>query len=179
MDHFCPHLRSNRSKDGSPISCTWEPEPSELTLPFGNRPETMQEFLSFVSNHWELFLALAVIVALLIYQYVGSGGSKSLSPQEATALINRENAVVLDVREPAEVKTGKILNSLTIPLGQLAQRLDKLQKYKDTPLIVVCQSGSRSARACSLLRKKGFSSVYNLRGGIMAWSNAGLPLSKK
>ncbi len=140
----------------------------------------MQEFLTFVSNHWELFLALAVIVALLIYQYAGSGGgAKPLSPQEATTLINRENAAVLDVREPAEVKTGKILNSITIPLGELDKRLDKLQKYKDSPLIVVCQSGSRSARACSLLRKQGFTSVYNLRGGIMAWSNAGLPLSKK
>ncbi len=139
----------------------------------------MQQFLTFVSGHWELFLALAVIVALLIYQYVGTGGGKSLSPQEAITLVNRENAAVLDVREPAEVKTGKILNSITIPLGELERKLDKLQKYKDRPLIVVCQSGSRSARACSLLRKRGFEAVHNLKGGIMAWSNAGLPLSKK
>ena len=139
----------------------------------------MQELVTFFFNHWELFLALAVIVALLIYQYVGAGGgARSVSPQEATTMINRENAVVLDVREPAEVKTGTILNSITIPLDQLQQKLGRLEEYKKTPLIVVCQSGSRSARACALLRKQGFESVYNLKGGIMAWSSAGLPLSK-
>ncbi len=141
----------------------------------------MQQLLPFVSNHWELFLALAVICALLIYQtFSGSiSGVKSITPQEAIRIINHEQAIVLDVREPAEVKTGKILDSLTIPLAKLGQQTDKLQKYKNTPVIVVCQSGSRSSRACGILRKQGFESVYNLRGGILAWTGANLPLSKK
>ncbi len=140
----------------------------------------MQQLLPFVSNHWELFLALAVICALLIYQtFSGISGAKSLSPQEAIRMINHEQATVLDVREPAEVKAGKILDSITIPLDKLGQQIDKLQKYKNSPVIVVCQSGSRSSRACGILRKHGFESVYNLQGGIMAWTSANLPLSKK
>jgi len=94
-------------------------------------------------------------------------------------MINHEQATVLDVREPGEVKRGKILDSITIPLANLGQQINKLQKYKTTPVIVVCQSGSRSSRACGILRKQGFESVYNLQGGILAWTSANLPLSKK
>ena len=140
----------------------------------------MQQFIPFVSNHWELFLALGVICALLIYQTFGNtGGAKSITPQEAIRMINHEQATVLDVREPGEVKRGKILDSITIPLANLGQQINKLQKYKTTPVIVVCQSGSRSSRACGILRKQGFESVYNLQGGILAWTSANLPLSKK
>ncbi|HHS83337.1 MAG TPA: rhodanese-like domain-containing protein [Gammaproteobacteria bacterium] len=139
----------------------------------------MQQLLPFISNHWELFLALAVICALLIYQTFSGSSAKSISPQEAIRMINHEQAVVLDVREPSEIKTGKILDSVTVPLATLDQQIDKLKKYKDSPIIVACQSGSRSARACGILRKRGFESVYNLQGGIMAWTSANLPLSKK
>ncbi len=140
----------------------------------------MQQLIPFISNHWELFLALGVISALLIYQTFGNvGGGKSITPQEAIRMINHEQATVLDVREPAEVKRGKILDSITIPLANLGQQINKLQKYKTTPIIVVCQSGSRSSRACRILRKQGFESIYNLQGGILAWINASLPLSKK
>ncbi len=94
-------------------------------------------------------------------------------------MINREQAIVLDVREPAEIKKGKILDALTIPLAKLEQQINKLEKYRGNPVVVVCQSGSRSSRACKILRKHGFEAVYNMQGGIMAWSSANLPLSKK
>ncbi len=140
----------------------------------------MQQFITFASNHWELFLALAVICALLAYHtFAGAGGAKSVTPQEAIKVINREQGVVLDVRDPGEVKGGRILDSVTIPLAELTQQLNKLEKYRERPIVAACQSGSRSARACSILRKHGFESVYNLQGGIMAWTSAGLPLSKK
>ncbi len=140
----------------------------------------MQQFITFATNHWELFLALGVICALLGYQtFFAAGGAKSLSPQEAIKVINNRQGVVLDVRDPGEVRSGRILDSVTIPLGELPQQLNKLEKYREQPIIAACQSGSRSARACSILRKHGFESVYNLQGGIMAWTNAGLPLSKK
>ncbi len=140
----------------------------------------MQQFITFASNHWELFLALAVICSLLIYYtFAGTGGAKSVTPQEAIKIINQQQGVVLDVREPGEVKSGKILDSITIPLAELSQQLNRLERYRERPIIAVCQSGSRSARACSILRKHGFKSIYNMRGGIMAWTNGGLPLSKK
>lgn len=137
----------------------------------------MQQFGTFVMNHWELFLALAVILALILRN--SFSGSKNVDPSEATRLINQEDALILDVRENAEVKEGKILNAVHIPLGALPQRLNELEKHKSRTIVVNCRSGARSARACGILRKAGFESVYNLQGGIMAWQSANLPLSKK
>jgi rhodanese-related sulfurtransferase len=140
----------------------------------------MNEFGTFIYHNWELFLALVVIIGLLLRATIGSGGGgRGVDPQEATRMINRDNAVVVDVREPSEVAEGRIVGSVHIPLGELENRIDELKKYSDRPIICNCRSGNRSARACSILRKNGFDNVHNLRGGIMAWQQANLPLSKK
>ncbi len=141
----------------------------------------MHQYVTFVLNHWELFAALVVILALLAGgQYTDRlRGFRAVSPAEATQLINREDALVLDVRDDGEYQGGHIINSVHIPLTGLSDRLGELEKHKDKPIIVGCRSGQRSARACSTLRKQGFERVYNLAGGVMAWQNANLPLSKK
>lgn len=141
----------------------------------------MDQFLVFASNHWALFVALFVIVALLIWSvvYAGLQGISKVSPLDATRLINHEDAVVLDVREDNEYKQGHIINSLHIPLKVLASQTNKLEKYKGRPIIAICRSGQQSVNACTTLRKHGFERVYNLSGGIVAWQNASLPLTKK
>ena len=78
-----------------------------------------------------------------------------------------------------EFSDGHIVNAENVPLNDLNNQLPKLGKYKDRPIIAVCRSGSRSAAACSTLRKAGFDQVYNLRGSILAWQNAGLPITHK
>lgn len=141
----------------------------------------MQQYITFVIQHWELFVALVIILGLL------AGGSftdrlrgfRAVSPAQATQLINRDDALVLDVRDDGEYHGGHILNSVHLPLGGLGERVGELDKYKGRPIIVGCRSGQRSARACATLRKRGFEQVYNLAGGIMAWQNANLPLTKK
>ena len=97
----------------------------------------------------------------------------------ATQLINRENAVILDVREDNEYRDGHIVNSVHIPLSYLKDRLKELEKYKGKPIIVGCRSGQRSSQACGVLKKQGYDAVYNLSGGIMAWKSDNLPLTKK
>lgn len=141
----------------------------------------MEEFLAFVQRQPGLFAALGVILALLALTTLRGRfqGFKSVGPTEATLLINHEDAVVLDVREPAELKDGLILNAVHVPLAQVRDSLPKLEKYRERPVIVGCRTGSRSQSACATLTKAGFNQVYNLRGGVMAWQNANLPLVRK
>ncbi len=140
----------------------------------------MAQYIEFASNHLYLFLALAALLVMLVMSFLGDRlrGFESRTPIEAVQLINREDALVLDVREDNEYKSGHVVNSLHIPLGSLAARMKELEKYKARPIVVGCRSGNRSGQACSTLKKQGFDKVYNLRGGIMAWQSDNLPVSK-
>lgn len=105
----------------------------------------------------------------------GSAGLTEVSPTEAVLLINRENALVLDVRSDTEFAGGHIADARNIPLAQLAERIDELRKYQQKPIVVNCQSGVRTNSACAQLKKAGFTRLYNLRGGMNAWKQANLP----
>ena len=141
----------------------------------------MAQYLEFVTNHWDLFLALAIILLMLMGGALGSRlrGYTQVEPVDAVRIFNHEDAVMLDVREDKEYAEGHILDSLHIPLGKLGDRLDELANMREKAIIVSCRSGHRSATACARLRKEGFETVYNLKGGVLAWQNAGLPLQKK
>jgi rhodanese-related sulfurtransferase len=127
-----------------------------------------------------LWAALAAVSGgmLLWTSLRGSGGS-NLSPLQATLLINREDALVVDVREPNEFAAGHLPNARHIPLNAMEKRIGELDKHKAKPVIVVCHSGSRSGSACNALRKNGFEKVFNLAGGMVSWEQAGLPLTKR
>jgi rhodanese-related sulfurtransferase len=141
----------------------------------------MDKLLEFAAHHWILVSALVAVIVLLINSSLKDmlGGSGSVSPVEATQLINHSNAVMIDVREDKEFAEGHIINAIHIPLASLNDRLRELEKYKAKHLIVSCRSGSRSASACNTLRKAGFENVSNLKGGVLAWQSASLPLTKK
>lgn len=140
----------------------------------------MEQFLEFFGNHIILSSVFMAILFMLLIDIIGPGlkGYGITSPAEATRLINQENAVVLDVREDNEFLNGHIVNSIHIPLKFLSDRVKEMDKHKSKPIIVSCRSGSRSASACSMLKKQGFENVYNLKGGVMAWQHANLPLTK-
>lgn len=141
----------------------------------------IQQLGEFVVNHWDLFLALALIIAMLFAGTINSRlkGFSNVGPSDAVQLINHDDALILDVRENNEVSNGMILDALHIPLGSLKNRLSELVEHKSRPIIVGCRSGHRSGVACGQLRKEGFETVYNLKGGILAWQNAGMPLIKE
>lgn len=101
-------------------------------------------------------------------------GVRSVDAHGADELV-RGGALVLDVRTDEEFAVARIPSARHIPLFEVRQRLDELEGYRGRPIVVNCRSGSRSARACSLLRKKGFE-AYNLKGGLGAWARAGLGL---
>lgn len=140
----------------------------------------MEQYLEFAANHPWLITAFLVILAALIWHLIANpGGQYNIDPVEATLKINHEDALVLDTRSMKEFSQGHILHAENIPLNALANQLKKLEKYKQRPIIAVCRSGSRSAVAATQLRKEGFEQVYNLRGGMLAWENAGLPVTRK
>ena len=122
-----------------------------------------------------------MVAGLLLYTFIDARlrGFDSINPTVATQLINRDDAVILDVRADNEYRDGHIVNSIHIPLSYLQDRLKELDKYKNKPIIVSCRSGQRSGQACMMLKKEGFETVYNLSGGIMAWKNDNLPITKK
>ncbi len=134
--------------------------------------------IEFIGNHWYLFVALAVILGLLAHNLiVGSKGS--VDPAGATELINHRDALVVDVRPAADFSKGHVINAINIPFNGLKSQIGTLQKHKGRPIVVNCRSGSQSSLACRELRKEGFTEVYNLQGGVMAWQHAGLPLTRK
>lgn len=97
---------------------------------------------------------------------------------EAVQLINRRDALVLDVRDTGDYAAGHIANAKHVPEAQLADRMKELEKYRSRPIIVSCRSGSRASSVSGMLRKKGFTEAFALRGGIAAWQQASLPLEK-
>jgi len=95
-----------------------------------------------------------------------------ISPSDLSQrLKNGEDIVILDVREAHELAVCSLLNTVHIPLGQLAYKLEQMQPYKDREIAVYCRSGKRSERAALFLLESGFKNVSNLKGGILAWAD--------
>ncbi len=121
-------------------------------------------------------MLLGAIIFMLIYPLIN--GVKSLDPLQSVQKMNAGKSLVLDIREEHEYQRGHIINSQHIPLAKLPEKIKELEKYKDQSIIVACQTGNRSTHACKTLTKAGFTDVYNLRGGMLAWSNDNLPINK-
>ena len=133
----------------------------------------------FKDNVLLIGLALGSGIMLLLPTLKKSaGGVPNLTTAEAINLINRSHAIVLDVREDAEFANGHIVDAKHIPVDKLAERLNELTKYKDKPILVNCQRGMRTAKACDILRKAEFTQVHVLQGGLDAWLEAKLPVVK-
>ncbi|MDR1463413.1 MAG: rhodanese-like domain-containing protein [Azoarcus sp.] len=137
------------------------------------------EFLQQKQNM--IWIALAVFSGLwLLYEMIRQLRDKSLlTPFAATMLINREDAVVIDVRDQGDFDQGHLPNARHMPLGEIERRSSELEKFRTRPLILYCGSGSRAATAISTLKKAGFEKLYNLRGGLSEWESAGHPLTRK
>ena len=135
--------------------------------------------MEFIQQNIFLVAIAAVSgIAFLVLSLRTAGGKNSLTPTQATLLINREDAQIIDVREPDEYVAGHLPESRNIPLGRLEERAGELDKFKDAPLILVCKTGARTVGACKQLEKLGFTRAHALEGGIEAWRTAGLPLKK-
>jgi len=141
---------------------------------------TLEELLAFAGRNPYLSLALAGLTVAIVYTEVARlfRGYKALRPAELTALVNRENALVVDLSSSSEFEKGHIAGSRNIAPSQFDPENKQLVAAKALPVVAVCRSGQASATAAARLKKAGFEQVYWLDGGIAAWQQADLPLVK-
>jgi rhodanese-related sulfurtransferase len=137
----------------------------------------MARSVDFVRNNLLLFVVAFVSGAMLLWPlFRRTAGGPWVNTAEATHLINREDALVVDVRDPGEYGAGHILGAKNVPLSRLNDA--EVAKRKERPVIVYDQGGERSSKAVAALKRQGFTRVVNLTGGLRAWQQAGLPVEK-
>ncbi len=135
--------------------------------------------VEFIKNNIMLVAVAFVSGGMLLWPFLRRGaGGPWVSTLEATQLINRQDALVLDVRETTEFAGGHLLGAKNMPLASIEARAGELDKHKAKPVIVLCGDGNRASKAAGILRARGFANVVNLSGGFPAWQQAGLPVVK-
>ena len=141
---------------------------------------TFQDLLAFAERHLYLSLALAGLTLAILYTEIARlfRGYKALRPAELTGLMNRENALVIDLSASNDYEKGHIAGSKSVQPSQFDPENKLLANAKELPVVVVCRNGQGSADAAKRLKKAGFKQVYWLDGGIGAWQSADLPLVK-
>ena len=142
----------------------------------------MQEYIEFAMRHEILVLAWIGLATAVIASAVKAKLSpvKQVEHQAAVALINKQDAVVVDVRTQEEFAKGHIANAHHMPLAQIEQgNTTEIDKHREKPVIVVCETGDRADKAATKLVKAGFQQVYLLRGGLSQWRASNLPVTKK
>lgn|SRR5690606_6343140 len=140
----------------------------------------MAQLAEFTGNHPFLVMAFLIVAFLFFWTVLKEQGSqlKAINPDQLTRLINQQNALVVDTRAMESFAAGHIVNAVNIPISEFDQAEKKLLKHKNKPVVVYCQVGRTSMKACQQLEKQGFEQVFNLKGGLNAWVNDKLPLSK-
>jgi len=141
----------------------------------------IERTLQFVSNHWMLSSGHFIVSLLLIQDFYDSltRKYKTASPALAVALLNQDETVVIDVRDPDKFLKGHIEGARQISLVRLKEKLFELEPHKNHPVLVYCQQGTHSKEACKQLAAAGFTQVYYLDGGVLTWQDQKLPLVRK
>ena len=136
----------------------------------------MDQYIEFVVNHWWLVGIWAAFLIALLWDNNRRNG-QTVSTTEATTMINRQDALVLDIRDKADFKAGHLVNAINIPYASLAQRMNELEKERERPIVLVCKTGRTVSMAGKMLREKGFNAV-RMKGGMMEWNSQNLPVVK-
>ncbi len=140
----------------------------------------MQDIMLFIQHHLLLNIAfLTILFVLISLEFINQKRNAiKISPAQVTRLINDGRATVIDLRGNALFNQGHIINSRSIPAAELTETPKRLEKLKSGPIVLVCATGMESTRIASLLLKQGIDAQI-LAGGIQAWSNADMPLTKE
>ena len=180
-------LEAGVVRDGPPAGGHDAPPPratpcATIPPPFPARPRTVdfQELMAFAGRHQMLSLIFAALtVGIVLNEFAGLfRGFKVLRPAELTALVNLDNALVVDLRPIADFDKGHIPGSKNVQMSQFDPENKKLAAARALPVVLVCKSGQTAGDAAKRLKKAGFEQVYVLDGGIGGWQQADLPLAK-
>jgi rhodanese-related sulfurtransferase len=136
----------------------------------------MAQLLEFSLNHWFLVNLFIVLIAIIfLIETKGSIGGFLIGTQELVKKMNRDKALVLDLRPKDDYRKGHIANAISIDKEKLLSQ----KKYQQKPIVLVCQTGQESVVLQQQLKKQGYESVTALKGGLKTWLEEGLPLVQK
>lgn len=141
----------------------------------------MEQIIEFASANFLLSGIWLALIILLLYTFIAPLLSpvKALTTHEVTQKINKEDAVILDIRKPDEFKKGHITGARQLKIEEVNEaNFTKLEKFKDSPIIVVCPFGMNANKTANKLAKAGFAQAFTLKGGMEAWTSANLPVTK-
>jgi rhodanese-related sulfurtransferase len=131
--------------------------------------------VNFIWDNGFLIGIALFCVGALLWPRIRRGGGVTHS--QATQLLNKGKAAIIDVRDQQAYRAGHLLNAIHVPFDALEGRMPRIERMKSQQVIVVCEDGKRSRTASAMLRKAGFSQVFSLDGGMAAWKKQGLPVS--
>lgn len=137
-------------------------------------------YVDFITEYWYLFAMLLAITFLLGLEPAQrkASGSRNVSPTELPKLQFREQAVVVDLNDHEKFRQGHVSKAINVPFNSLSDSLGKLRKHQSKPVVLVCETGTHSRKAASVLKKNEFSNIYVLNGGLASWKRENLPLEK-
>ena len=138
----------------------------------------MLEFNLFLIDYWYFSVPLFFFIFLFAYSEMNKGGKK-IEPNELTRLINKESAILIDLRKKEDYENGHIMNALNYPHQEFDNQMHELEKFKDRPIILVCDMGRNSANIGEKLKKAEFKKTFRLNGGMMTWTQENLPVIQK
>ena len=137
--------------------------------------------MTFFTNYINLVLIAIALISggMLLWPSLRQGGRGGVSAGEATQLINRRNAVVLDLRNADDFSKGHLPSARNLQFSELEAKVGQFVKNKSNPVLLVCQDGQQSRKAQRMVKDAGFAEVHVLEGGVNAWQRAGMPVVKQ
>jgi rhodanese-related sulfurtransferase len=137
--------------------------------------------VKFFTDYTNLVLIAIVLISggLLLWPTIVRRGRGGLNAAAATQLINRRNAVVVDLRPAAEFANGHLPSARHLEFAELQAKVGQLVKNKSNPVLLVCQNGQQSNKAVRVVQDAGYAEVHVLEGGLNAWQQAGMPVVKQ
>lgn len=132
--------------------------------------------MNFIRDNIFLICVALYCIGALVWPYIRKGAR--ITNSQATKIINKGKTAIIDIRDQKQYQAGHILNAVHVPLASLQERIQKLEKFKGQPIIIVDESGKESGKAASILKKEGFSQINILKGGMTGWVGEGLPVTK-
>ena len=138
----------------------------------------MLEFNLFLIDYWYFSVPLFFFLFLFAYSEMNKGGKK-IEPNELTRLVNKENSILIDLRKKEDYENGHIMTALNYPHQEFDNQMHELDKFKERPIILVCDMGRNSANIGEKLKKAEFEKTFRLNGGMMTWTQENLPVVQK
>lgn len=137
----------------------------------------VEQIFEFIGNH---FILVSIFVFLLVAFFINEGkqGGAAITPSNLVNLVNREGAVIVDVRDKKEFGAGHIAGAVSMPFASMDSRVGELAEFKDKPIVLVCKMGQHSGSMGKKLKAQGFENVRRLSGGMAEWSASGMPVVK-